>query len=282
MKYSATSVMLPDLSVVEICRLLQKQGYEGVEWRVRYTRDDLIGKGFSFWGEHKSDLSPDNLLAKAAEVKRITEDHGLAMPLIASNLLANESDKIEKLAEGVAKLGPIPIRLGAPRPYDRTVNYHELYKEALDAYAAALEIIKPYGLKIIIEIHGGTIMVSASLAYRIASRFSPSEMGVIYDINNMAKDGFETFRMGMELLGDYMQHCHAGGWRPVEGQRHENGTLDWGYEGCDLAESIMDVPLFLSDLKAVDYQGFVSIEDFRPIDPEAKLEAQIDYLLAAE
>jgi sugar phosphate isomerase/epimerase len=101
---------------------------------------------------------------------------------------------------------------------------------------------------------------------------------VIYDVNNMAKDGFETFRIGLELLGDYVLHCHAGGWRPVDRGRREDGALDWGWEGCDLADSLLDIPLFVSDLQAVGYPGFVSIEDFRPIDHREKLRPQIEFL----
>jgi sugar phosphate isomerase/epimerase len=281
MKYSVTSVILPDLDVVETCRLLQKLGYDGVEWRVRYTPPQE-GQGYSYWGAHKTDLSPSNLIQKARDVARVTADHGLEIAAIASNLRADEHEDIERLAEGVARMGRIPIRLGAPHRYDRTVNYYHLYAEAVEAYGAAIEILKPYGLRAIVEIHGGTIMVSASLAYRIVSQFSPEEIGAIYDVNNMAKDGFETFRIGIELLGDYLQHCHAGGWRPVEKGRREDGTLEWGWEGCDLSDSILDIPQFLSDLKAVDYQGFISIEDFRPIGHEQKLGRQIAYLRACE
>ncbi|HOZ50172.1 MAG TPA: TIM barrel protein, partial [Candidatus Hydrogenedentes bacterium] len=237
MKYSVTSVILPELDVAETCVLLADLGYAGVEWRVRHTPTDAIGKGYSFWGEHKTDLSPANLVEKADEVARITADHGLAIAGIAANLRADELDDIKKLADGVAIMGSIPIRIGAPWRYDRTVNYNELYEGTVAAYAKVIELLKPYGLKTIIEIHGGTIMVSASLAHRIASNFSPDEMGVIYDVNNMAMDGFETFRIGLELLGDYLAHVHAGGWRPVEKGRRDDGTLDWKYENCDLAES---------------------------------------------
>jgi sugar phosphate isomerase/epimerase len=282
LKYSVTSVILPDLSVAETCQLLQKLGYDGVEWRVRYTRPNAVGKGYSYWGEHKTDLSPANLAEKAREVSRITADHGLEIAAIASNLRTDEYEEIKRLADGVARLGKIPVRLGAPRGYDRSAPYGVLYDEAVEAYGRAIEILKPYGITSIIEIHGGTIMVSASLAYRIASNFSTEEMGVIYDVNNMAKDGFETFRIGLELLGDYLLHCHAGGWRPVEGGRLADGTLDWKWEGCDLSDSILDIPLFLSDLLAVRYRGFISIEDFRPIPHKDKLGRQIAYLRGIE
>jgi sugar phosphate isomerase/epimerase len=282
-KYSVTSVILPDLDVIETCQLLQELGYDGIEWRVRYTPPDRVGKGYSNWGEHKTDLSPANLVERAPQVARITADHGLQVASIASNLRCTELEDIKLLAEGVARLGadqewPIPIRLGAPQGYNRTVAYLQLYEQAVEAYARAIELLKPYGLKVIIEIHGGTIMVSASLAYRIASNFSTDEIGVIYDVNNMAKDGFETFRIGLELLGDYLLHCHAGGWRPVDRGRRENGSLEWGWEGCDLSDSILDIPTFIADLKAVDYGGFVSIEDFRSMDHREKLRRQIEFL----
>jgi len=282
MKYSVTSVILPDLDVVETCRLLQDLGYDGVEWRVRYTAESAQGKGYSFWGEHKTDLSPANLAERADEVARITADHGLEIPAISASLRCTELEEVKRLADGVARIGTIPIRLGAPRSYDRSVPYQELYDEAVEAFGHALDVLREFGLRGIIEIHGGTIMVSASFAYRVASNFPASEMGVIYDVNNMAKDGFETFRMGLELLGDYLQHCHAGGWRPVEKGRREDGAAEWDYEGCDLADGILDVPEFLSDLRAVDYDGFISIEDFRQMDYREKLGRQIEFLRAVE
>ena len=58
-------------------------------------------------------------------------------------------------------------------------------------------------------------------------------IGVIYDVNNMAKDGFETFRIGMELLGPHLQLVRGAGTSPANpmgGDRH------WSYDGCDLAE----------------------------------------------
>ncbi len=185
---------------------------------------------------------------------------------------------MRKLAEGAAILGNVPVRVGAPRGYDRSRPYAQLYDEAVDAYGKALEVLKAAGQTAIIEIHGGTIMVSASLAHRIVSRFAPADIGVIYDANNMAKDGFETFRIGMELLGPYLKHCHAGGWRPVAGDRKPDGTLPWKYEGCDLSDSILDIPQFMADLQAVGYNGFVSIEDFRAMDYERKLAPQLAYL----
>jgi len=114
MKYCVTSVILPEFDVPETCALLQELGYDGVEWRVRYTPEQAIGQGFSMWGEHKTGLSPANLAQRAHEVARITADHGLEIPAIAANLRCDELDEIKRLADGVARMGQIPIRLARP------------------------------------------------------------------------------------------------------------------------------------------------------------------------
>ena len=74
MKLSVTSVILPDLDLVETCGLLQKLGYDGLELRVRYTPPSAVGKGYSNWGEHKTDISPANLANRADEVTGIAAD----------------------------------------------------------------------------------------------------------------------------------------------------------------------------------------------------------------
>ncbi len=54
--------------------------------------------------------------------------------------------------------------------------------------------------------------------------------------------------------------------------------MDWSYEACDLSESLLDIPLFIDDLTSVGYTGYISIEDFRDIPHEEKLEKQARYL----
>src|SRR3990172_5538875 len=58
MRYSVTSVMLPDLSMQEQTALLQRFGYDGVEWWVRRVSEAQRAQGFSTWGAHRNDLTP--------------------------------------------------------------------------------------------------------------------------------------------------------------------------------------------------------------------------------
>ena len=282
MRYSATSVMLPQLTMEEQAELLQRLGFDGIEWCVRRVSDEQRGKGFSEWGAHKNDLTPENFAANAGKMKQVASDHGLAIAGIASNAPATDLEQVKRLAEGAAASAAPFIRIGCPRGYDGSVDYNVLYDEAVEAYGKALDAIAPFGVRAVLEIHGGTIHVSASLAHRIVSNWSPDRVCVIFDANNMIHDGFETTELALELLGPYVGHVHVGGHRPAAKGADELGTRQWEWEMVPLAEGLYDYPRLLKKLRAVNYQAYISIEDFRSVPPEHKLKEGIDYLRAVE
>ena len=181
------------------------------------------GAGYSFWGEHRNDLTPENFAAMAARMRQVAGEHGLAIAGIASNAAAPDLEQVKLLVEGAATCGAPFIRVGAPRGYDRTINYHELYAETVEAYGRAVEAAAGSGVKLVLETHGGTIHVSTSLAYRILSNFTPTQVGVIYDPQNMVMDGYETTELGLEILGEYVAHAHVGGHRPGWRRAGERG-----------------------------------------------------------
>jgi len=282
MRYSATTVMMPELSLEEQASLLQRLGFDGVEWRVRRVPDEQRGKGFSEWGEHKNDLTPENFAANAARMKKVAADHGLAIAGIASNAPADDLEQVKLLAAGAQACGTPFIRVGCPQGFDGSRNYNDLYDEAVRAYGAVLDAIAGFGVKAALEIHAGTIHPSASLAHRIVSNFDPARVCVIFDPNNMVSDGFETTELALDLLGPHLGHVHVGGHKPVERAKDPLGTTIWGWRSCPLADGLYDYPRLLRKLKAIGFQGFISIEDFREVPLEEKLCEGIAYLKRLE
>jgi sugar phosphate isomerase/epimerase len=215
-------------------------------------------------------------------MKKVAAEHGLTIAGIASNATASDLEQVKLLVEGAAACGAPFIRLGCPRRFDGSVPYTEVYEEAIEAYGKALDIMAGYPVKIALEIHGYTIHPSASLAHRIVSHWSPERFCVIYDPQNMVADGYETTEIGLELLGDYVGHLHVGGHIPTSKGTDETGTTKWEWPGCSMAEGLYDYPRLLRKLKAMKYQGFLSIEDFRGLPVEEKLREGIEYLRRVE
>lgn len=278
MKFSVTTVMLPHLDLRQTCKLLSDLGYDGVELRVRRLPPERANDEPSPWGRHLTDLSPDNILARSEEVKSVVSEYGLRMSGFASACSSSDLEHIKLLAEGAQAVGCPAIRLSC-RGYNGTINYHEIYAEAVKNYGKALEITRPYGVKVLVEMHGGTIHPSASLAYRIVSNFDAKDIGVIYDPQNMVRDGFETIQLALELLGDHLAHIHVGGHKPVPKEPDEKGTVTWSWPGCPMPEGLYDFPKMMECLRKVGYAGFISVEDFRgDCSPEERLENAIAYL----
>ena len=75
MKLSCTSVMLPRWDLDQTFDKLAECGLDGIELRCRYNPDDPDAEP-SFWGRHLSDISPDNIVARASEVRKASERSG--------------------------------------------------------------------------------------------------------------------------------------------------------------------------------------------------------------
>ncbi len=286
MKYSATTVFMPQLTLAEQAALLSRLGFDGIELRVRRVTDEVRAKAEpSNWGYHVNDLTPENFAAKAPEIRTILADHGLSFVGIASNAPCTDLEQLKRLIEGAVACGGQPLlRVGATTGYkaDGSQNYWEIYGETVAGFARVVELAKGTGIKLLIEMHGNTIHPSASLAYRLASNFSPNDVGVIYDPQNMVRDGYETIALALQLLGPYLAHCHLGAHRPLLGTPNDKGTMQWKWEQCSLGDGLFDVPTMLAQFKKVGYQGFISIEDFANLPVEDKLSRAIAYLKSLE
>lgn len=278
MKISVTTVMLPHLDLRQTCELLKRLGYDGMELRVRRFPAERANEAPSPWGRHLTDLSPDNILQRADEVRSMAKEYGLEIPAFATACDASDLEQVRLLAEGAKGVGCPAIRVGCRR-YDGTVNYNVLYDEAVRNYSKSLEITREYGIKTLVETHTGTIHLSASLAHRLVSNFDPKDIGVIYDPQNMVSDGFENTQLALELLGDYLAHIHAGGHKPVPNKPNEKGIVTWSWPGCPMAEGLYDYQTLINCLRKMDYKGFISVEDFRSDVPaEQRLEEGIKFL----
>lgn len=279
MKFSATTVMLPEHDLRETAALLARLGFDGAEWRCRHIPEAQRDKPLSPWGNVKNDLSPANLAERGEELVAASEEFGLPVVGLATNMGADQLDEVRLVAEGCAKWGIPMFRLGAPRRYDRAENYRRLIADTIAAFEQALAICRPLGVQCILEIHRGTVACSASQAYLVVKEFDPADLGVIFDVANMSLgEGYEPVTMGLDLLGDYVRHVHIGGGRPVAGEVRDDGQQTWSWETCWLDEGILDVPAFLAALAERDYSGYLSVEDFRPVPIEEKLSRQLAYL----
>jgi sugar phosphate isomerase/epimerase len=118
-------------------------------------------------------------------------------------------------------------------------------------------------VKAVVEIHHGTICPSASLTHRLVSGLDPELVGVIFDPGNMAREGFEDYRIGFELLGPYLAHVHLknAAFEPPEA----DGV--WQHRWTPLEDGVVDFGSLFEALNASGYGGWFVVEDFSAAHP---------------
>ena len=279
---AVTSVMLPDWTVEETCTTIKKLGYSGIEWRVRnQPANGPDGKppAPSFWGRHISDISPANVLQKAPDLRKICKDNGLTITALAPRVSGEDGEQLKTLCEAAKTMHCEMVRCSAHPDYKHDGDYRVEQAKAIESYGKAVRIAETFDIRILLEIHQATPAVSASQAWMIAKNFKARHFGVIYDINNLSAEGFETYSVAMTLLMEYLAYVHMGNHAPEYQGLRPDGSVKWGTRWCGIKEGTADLPPMYAALRRVGFQGFVALEDFRVGDARAILKEAAEYLL---
>lgn len=261
MKLSVFTVATPDLTPEQLVVTAKEAGLNGVEWRFAEVPEAAANDKPSFWGNNLCTLNPESTAQELLHYKQITEEQGLEIVSLTPYLNVDDLEATEQVFRSAALLGAKTIRVGVAR-YDGTVPYPELFGRTSRYLKEAERMAKQYGVKGLVETHHATIAPSAGLAYRLVSACDPDHIGVLYDPGNMIHEGYEHFKMGMELLGPYLAHVHVKNTAWARNGSREDGTARWQSAWAPLAEGIVSFKEVFEYLRAVRYEGYLGIEDF--------------------
>jgi sugar phosphate isomerase/epimerase len=269
MKYAIFTVSTPEWTPEEAVTELKAAGYDGVEWRV--TDDPLMsgsgrtvaghGPNIGFWQGNRCTLPLASLIEDAPRIRAMTEAAGLAMPSVGTYVSCEEIDQVEHAMKGVKALGAPALRVRVPN-YDGVAPYLALRDRALAQYRDVEKLAKQYGLKAMIEMHMNNIVPSASACAAFVQGFDPQHVGIIHDCGNMVYEGYEQYRLGLEVLGPHLAHVHikSAKWAAV-GQRAD-GSTEWRAVFASLKVGSVDVRRLMDALHAVGYDASIAFEDF--------------------
>lgn len=275
-KLSVFTVATPDLTPDQLCKEAAAAGIEGIEWRCKETTEAVRAEPPSFWGNNRCTIAPNASEAEIANFNEAAGSHSRKAIALAPYLACGDMEGTEQVFRLAKKLGAPMVRVGVPG-YNRSRHYNELFEHAVHYLTEVEPLARTYGLKALVEVHHQTIAPSASLTHRLISRFDPDLIGALLDPGNMVHEGFENYRMGMELLGPYLAHVHVknAGWAPP--LNHPNADQAAGLGGIEgdplnpaafscswrpVASGIVPWKQVLADLHAVGYDGWFGLEDF--------------------
>lgn len=279
MKYSLFTVSVPDLTPEEALERMKKFGYDGVDWRVTVlpTDPEILEEAPSYWRNNYCTIDMEEVDEKAEEIKAMCDKYGIEINALATYLDCSDSpEKIERCMSAARKMGCSRIRVNSLR-YNKEKTYEELLNQAVEGFKAVEKLAQRYGVKADFEMHMGTITPSASAAYRLASQFDPRYIGVIYDTGNVVYEGYEEYKMALEILGPYLDlvHIKNAKWVKKEVEGREKYAGDW----APFTDGYADFENCFQALKEVGYNGYVTFEDFSSdYSSEEKVEKDLAYI----
>lgn len=279
MRLCATTVMFPRWTLDEIFDRLAEAEFEGVELRVRDNPPDP-STAPSYWGRHVADVSPTSVLERVPAIRAAAARTGLRVVALSPWLDPADLAGTSRMFEAALRIdpgAPPMVRVGPPT-YDRNAPYQPQFDAARVSLGSAATRAREAGVKLLYEIHAGTVAMTATRARTLLDGMDPEAIGAIYDIPNMSRVGLEDPRQGLDALGPYLAHCHLGGSRPVPGAGPGGGGPEWSWEFCDARAGIANVPVLLSELSRAGYGGWISLEDFGPSTDEEKVRGEGGWL----
>jgi sugar phosphate isomerase/epimerase len=261
MKLSVFTVSTPDLTPEELITAVQEAGIHGIEWRFADIPQDALDEEPSFWRNNRCSISLDSEKEEWYRYRIAAEKGNIESVGVVPYMSAGDLVSTEHLLQAASFMGASFIRLGVPL-YDRSRHFSDLFKEMSDYLGQAEILCRNYGIKGLVETHHRTIISSASGAMRLCENFDPAYIGVLYDPGNMVHEGYENYKMGMELLGPYLAHVHVKnvGWQPDVVS--EDGSAIWNAHWYGLRHGAVPWKQVISDLKEVGYDGYLGLEDF--------------------
>ncbi len=267
MQYAVFSVGLPDYTPEQAVDTLREVGYDGIEWRVtdqQATADGTPG----FWAGNRCTWPLKSFIEDTPRIRALTEAAGLQMPSVGTYVTCEDLEAVEHAMKGVAQLGAPQLRVNVPK-YDPNTSYLKLRDRSIAQYREVAGMAKQYGVRALIEIHMGNLTPSASAAASFLRNFDPRYVGAIHDAGNMVHEGYEQYRLGLEVLGPYLAHVHLKNaqWRVV-GTRPD-GSTEWRASWAPIGKGVVDMAALFRALRSVGYDDWVSFEDFSTEQPLA-------------
>ncbi len=249
------------LSLKETSSLLSRMGYKWVEWRVQ-TNAAIES---SPWGKAYNTLVLDRLLEDATEVAGLLQGTDVKVAALQVDAPDDFPDLRKVVREAAAIMNCSKVIRFSPS-FDVCAGYRAQRQAFQSSIARWVEEFSKTGGRLCLETHFASISPSVALTMGILEPFSPAQAGVIWDPANTVFEGYEIPAMALDLIGPYLAEVHL---KNGEWKREEDGK--WNFSFCDLSQGILQWPAILKMLAELPYMGPLIVEDYRWMDPEAKL-----------
>jgi sugar phosphate isomerase/epimerase len=249
--------ILPKNTFDEVIAMALDAGFDGIELRVADNYHQSL----------------TTLEKTGRRLRRSLERRGLDMPVLNTYVGIDDEPQVSRLLACAQKMDVPKLRLTLPVSARASVAMLSREREIIPSYESCLppvELVdhlrrrlgqletmaRRHGVKVLVELHWGTVMSSFSGAYLLLNGLDPACIALTFDPANMVVEGREDWEFGMELTQAYIDNVHVknAAWSPRgEGWR-------WGWS--PMFDGLVSWGDTVALLQKIHYEGHFAVEDF--------------------
>jgi sugar phosphate isomerase/epimerase len=256
-KINLCTSVLRGCSCKQAIEIAGEAGFDGIELRVN---DD-------------GHASLDLLEQHGALLRERLDITGLSLPVLSSYIGIHDAPNVNRLLACAQRLAVPMVRLALPGAMSSAVARLSCEGEGIPSYRCSLrarDLIHSVrqrlsylqsraadsGVRILIELHWGTVMSSFTAAALLLDGIDPATIALTFDPANMIVEGREDWEFGLQLNTRHIANVHVKNAAWTAGA----GMARWGWTA--IADGMVDWRRMIGYLYEIGYSGDYSIEDF--------------------
>jgi sugar phosphate isomerase/epimerase len=235
-----------ELSAEKLAEALKNIGFDGVDVMVRDN----------YWVTYKT------LKDSLPEYIKIMRSFGLSTRSATTSITDVEEPGFEDMYQLFADNGVEMYRYGGFR-YRGMGTFHDDFQNARGIIAKLEKLGERYGVKAIIQMHGGTLHCSAAMSYFLLKDFNPEYIGSHIDPGNMVQqEGYEDWEKSIDIIKPYLCYVGVKNSAPFLVPHPESYKLHWRKQWTTLADGLVDWTRVMKMLKKAGYDGPLCFHNF--------------------
>ncbi len=248
MKISFSTLACPDFSWVDIYSMAKDLSFNGIE--IRGIGNEI----YAYRAKPFSDAQIDSTVAKLKALE-------LEVPCLASGCCLKYENELEKNVAEIREYAKLASKLGTR--YIRILGDLEPAPEGEvddavveNALRQLLPIAEEYDVTLLVETNG--VYADTARLRDLIKRIDSRYVAALWDMHHPYRYANETPEQTVANLGTYIKYVH------IKDSVIENGKTVYKMFG----EGDMPVAEFMSALKSIKYEGYVSLEWVKRWAPE--------------
>jgi sugar phosphate isomerase/epimerase len=192
------------------------------------------------------------------DMVRTLRDDGLSVAMATTDITEAEDPATPAILHHCAASGIELLRIGYWR-YDPAQGYAAIRDRGRRQLAALARVAERAGVRLALQMHGGTIHSSSAQMLALLDGCDPRFMTAFVDPGNQAvQEGREHWQLTFDALAPWLSVVGAknGGWFP--GEIDAEGQRRWHADWMPLSDGMVPWHDIIDHLKATGFEGVLS------------------------